>query len=557
MADTSEPNFVTTSDFIDPSWDDGNRPTAASDELVGTTLNGTYVVERILGEGGMGRVYLAHHTRITQKRVAIKVLREEYTANREVLTRFQREAEAGASVSHPNVITVFDVDRTAAGAPYLVCEFLQGRDLSDHLKRVGKLDVATVLTLSRQLCQGLAAAHASGLIHRDLKPQNIFLLGDFTKPLVTTPDLKILDFGLSRFLDTVGAESLTKTGYIMGTPAYMAPEQARGARVDQRVDVYGVGAILYTALTGRPPFEGDTPQATVLAVLNSEAPRPRSVEPSIPPEIELVLERAMSREPEDRYPNVLALEEALQTFAQPGPIVAQPHQPRLPSAPSSLEALGVTDAADVHNARPRLVWYLSAAVLLSICVLVSAVTGVELAIGYAFNRVELRLLLLAILGISLTPAVLWLGRIRQRVWDNSSRVLSLLKSVRTAVVAGTVSYGLAALGLRFFDDFLVRMLADPRLAPIGVDWPGWNLVLAVLALIGVLGMLLRRRLLSSFRPGWGRSFVMVFLSLLLLASMVVTVGLGLRWRQHLRERHARHEAAKLNEVGGTQPAVPR
>ena len=544
MADTSEHELVTTGDFIETSWNDGNRPTAVSDELLGLTLNGTYVVERILGEGGMGRVYLARHTRISQKRVAIKVLRGEYAGNREVLTRFQREAEAGAAVSHPNVLTVFDVDRTPAGAPYLVCEYLEGRDLSEHLKKVGKLDVPTVLTIGQKLCEGLAAAHARGVIHRDLKPQNIFLLGDFSGPLQRAPEVKILDFGLSRFLDSADAAPLTKTGYIMGTPAYMAPEQARGARVDQRVDVYGVGAILYTALTGRPPFEAETPQATVLAVLNSDPPRPRSIEPSIPPEIELILERALSRDPEQRYPNVQALEDALDSYSRPIALPIEARPARLPSAPSALEPLSVTDAADVHGARPRLVWYLSAAVLLSICVLVTAVTGVELAIGYAFNRVELRLLLLAILGISLTPAVLWLGRIRQRVWDNSSRVLALLKSVRTGVVAGAVSYGLAALGLRFFDDFLVRTLADARFQPLGASWPGWNLVLAAVALISVLGMLLRRRLLSSLRPGFGRSFVVTLLSLTLIAAIAGTVAFGMRWRQLLLQRHPESSAPR-------------
>ncbi len=263
----------------------------SGDELIGITLNGTYVVERLLGEGGMGRVYLARHTRIAQKRVAVKVLHTEFANSPQVLARFQREAEAAAAISHPNVVAVLDVDITTRGMPYLVCEYLDGVDLSEHLKEVKHLDVVDALSVTRQLCRGLRAAHASGVIHRDLKPANVFLVGDFGKGAPRKLFAKLLDFGLSRFHGSEGDQNLTKTGFIMGTPTYMAPEQARGHRVDHRADVYGLGTILYTILTGRAPFDEETPQATILAVLNSEPPRPRSIVSSIPPHLELVVER--------------------------------------------------------------------------------------------------------------------------------------------------------------------------------------------------------------------------------------------------------------------------
>jgi serine/threonine-protein kinase len=547
MSDKHPTDFVTTGDFLhsdDGAWNRANALTAADDvadsgrdALVGATLNGTYVVERVLGEGGMGRVYLARHTRITQKRVAIKVLHDEYARNQEVLVRFQREAEAAASVSHPNVMTVLDVDRTPQGLPYLVCEYLEGIDLSEHLKRVGKLDVATALYFAQKLCAGLGAAHARGVIHRDLKPQNVFLIGDFAKGTPARPELKILDFGLSRFLDVATGEQLTKTGYIMGTPAYMAPEQARGLRVDCRVDVYGVGAILYTALTGRAPFEADTPQATVLAVLNSEAPRPRSLEPSIPPHVELALERALAREVQDRYPDMATLAQALQAL-EPGPVkrASQASVPRGIVLPEPSDPLGITAGSDVHAARPRLVLFLLAAVLLVICGTVTAVTGVELAIGYSFNRVELRLLLLAILGISLTPAVLWLGRIRSEVWENSSRVLALLGQVRAAVMASAVGYGLAALALHLVDDFLVRFVGDPRLKPLLATWPGWNLLLTLIAVVCALCVLLRRRVLSTMRPGLRRLLAVSVIALFWLSALSTIVVLGMRWRDQLLHR---------------------
>jgi len=308
MTSTDDTQLVQSSDFIE-SWRGAVVP-ESGDVLVGVTLNSTYAVERLLGEGGMGRVYAARHTRIAQKRVAVKVLHTEFSGNAQVLARFQREAEAAAAISHPNVVSVLDVDVTPQGMPYMVCEYLEGVDLSDHLRDVQRLDVADALSVTRQLCRGLAAAHAQGVIHRDLKPPNVFLVGDFSKGAPARLYAKVLDFGLSRFHGSEGEQNLTKTGFIMGTPTYMAPEQARGQHVDHRADVYGLGTILYTMLTGRPPFQEETPQATILAVLSSEPPRPRSLVPTIPPHIELVIERAMAKKPEDRFPSMTAFEEA-------------------------------------------------------------------------------------------------------------------------------------------------------------------------------------------------------------------------------------------------------
>src|SRR6478609_12094664 len=297
MPNTDETLVARSADFIEPmSSIAATEPVDIGEDLIGLTLNDTYVPERILGEGGMGRVYLARHTRIRQKRVAVKVLHPEYFLNANVLARFQREAETAAAISHPNVVTVLDVDRTPHGLPYLVTEYLDGVELADHLKARGRLEATTAVHITRQLCRGLGAAHQSQVIHRDVKPQNIFLVGDFAHGVPERPTIKVLDFGLSRFDD--GSQSdLTQAGCIMGTPNYMAPEQASGQPVDHRTDVYGAGAVLFTMLTGRPPFDADTPQATVLAVMNSDPPRPRSIEPSILPRLELIIERAMARNP--------------------------------------------------------------------------------------------------------------------------------------------------------------------------------------------------------------------------------------------------------------------
>ena len=160
MSSNDDTQLLRTGDIIE-SWRGVEAP-ASGDDLVGTTLNSTYAVERLLGEGGMGRVYLAQHKRIAQKRVAIKVLHGEFSGNAQVLARFQREAESAAAISHPNVVTVLDVDVTPRGMPYLVCEYLEGIDLADHLREVKRLDVPDAVSITRQLCRGLGAAHARG-----------------------------------------------------------------------------------------------------------------------------------------------------------------------------------------------------------------------------------------------------------------------------------------------------------------------------------------------------------------------------------------------------------
>ncbi|MEI9953345.1 MAG: serine/threonine-protein kinase [Pseudomonadota bacterium] len=447
MSKANETRVVAREAFLDPmSSAAATEPVDIGEDLIGVTLNDTYVPERILGEGGMGRVYLARHTRIRQKRVAVKVLHPEYFGNTQVLARLQREAETAAAISHPNVVTVLDVDRTPHGLPYLVTEYLDGLDLADQLKAQGKLSATTAVHIARQLCRGLGAAHQSQVIHRDVKPQNIFLVGDFSRGLPERPSIKVLDFGLSRFSDNSDSQ-LTQTGCIMGTPAYMAPEQARGQAVDHRTDIYGVGVVLYTMLTGSSPFEAESPQATVLAVMNTEPPRPRSVEPTILPRLELIIERAMARDPAERYQDMATFEQALAGFEAES--LAGPLESTAPPATSkkepSIRRTPREADADVHAARPRLVLFVLAAAALMIAGAISAISGIEQAAHYHFSRVELELLSLAIVGSSLTPALLWVLHVRRRVWDNSSRVLALLGQVRAAVIAGGSMYGLGLL----------------------------------------------------------------------------------------------------------------
>jgi serine/threonine protein kinase len=532
VSSSDDTQLLRTGDFVDP-WSGMSVAHAQSgDELVGSTLNNTYVVERLLGEGGMGRVYLARHTRIAQKRVAVKVLQDELAGNAQVLARFQREAEAAAAISHPNVVSVLDIAVTPRGMPYLVCEYLQGIDLAEHLKKEKRLDVSVALSITRQLCRGLGAAHAQGVVHRDLKPPNVFLVGDFTKGAPTRLFAKVLDFGLSLFHTGEGQPSLTKTGFVMGTPSFMAPEQAQGKRVDHRADIYGLGTILYTLLTGRTPFQGDSPHAILLALLNSEAPRPRSLVSSIPPHLELVIERAMARNPADRYPDMAAFEQALEaaSTARISPESLQP--PALGTPVQSMkrgEQPSASDA-DIHAARPRLLLSLASALLLLVCAAAVAISGVELATGYTFRTVELRLILLGIIGSSLTPVVVWFFYIRRKIWGNSSRVLALLGQVRGGVVAGLCTYGLLLLAFHLIDDFLLRFLARPDVKPVGATWSGWNLLLPAVALVSAVAVAHRRRLVSTVQPGWRRFCAVWFFTS---AAMVIAAGfiyLGIVWR---------------------------
>jgi serine/threonine protein kinase len=532
MPNADETQAVASADFIDPmAWTGATEPVDIGEDLIGVTLNDTYVPERILGEGGMGRVYLARHTRIRQKRVAVKVLHPEFFGNAQVLARFQREAETAAAITHPNVVTVLDVDRTPHGLPYLVTEYLDGIDLSDQLKARGKLSATSAVHIARQLCKGLGAAHQSQVIHRDVKPQNIFLVGEFSRGLPERPAVKVLDFGLSRFSDS-SDNQLTQTGCIMGTPAYMAPEQARGGQVDHRTDIYGVGVVLYTMLTGRPPFEGETPQATVLAAMNSEPPRPRSVEPTILPRLELIIERAMARDPAERYQDMAEFEQALSAFeveslARPIESVAPPTP--IKQAPSARRTLHEADA-DVDAARPRLVLFALAAAALMISGLISSISGLEYATGYRFSRVELELLSLGIVGSSLTPALLWVLNVRRSVWENSNRVLALLSQVRAAVVAGISSYGLGFLVLHVVDDFAVRLSKNSELPAIGAAWPGWSLLLPAMALNAAIIVVWRRRLAVT-RSGWRRRLALVLVTSLGLVVFGALVAGGLWWRQ--------------------------
>ncbi len=255
----------------------------------GQQVLGRYTIERELGRGGMGAVYLAHDSKLGE-RVALKTISSALCGDpADMVVRFRREVQAARMVTHGNVIRIHDLNEDGP-LLFLSMEFVDGETLFARVKRAGGLDVPEAREVLAQVAAGVAAAHAAGVVHRDLKPQNVLLGRDGV--------VKVIDFGLAKTTYTAG---MTATGMILGTPEYMAPEQIRGGRADARTDVYALGAMSYFALCGRPPFEGDTPIAIGFAQVH-EAPRPpRELRAEIPVELEGAILQALNKDPAKRF----------------------------------------------------------------------------------------------------------------------------------------------------------------------------------------------------------------------------------------------------------------
>jgi serine/threonine-protein kinase len=287
----------------------------------GDLLAGKFRVERLLGSGGMGVVVEATHVTL-KDRVALKFLRSPKFADQTTITRFLREAQAAARIKSPHVARVLDVGTLDDGAPYMVMEFLEGTDLATILDRDGVLPIEQAVTYALQTCEALAAAHASNVVHRDVKPSNLFL----TQGPDRAPLIKVLDFGISKMLDGTTSGSITETQRAVGSPSYMAPEQMRSAkRVDGRADIWSMGVVLYELVAGRAPFVADTiPELYALILDKSSRPTPlRSLRPEIPEELERVAERCLEKDAADRFADVGELAAALAPFGgEFGPISA-------------------------------------------------------------------------------------------------------------------------------------------------------------------------------------------------------------------------------------------
>ncbi len=275
---------------------------------VGSVL-GRYQLTRVLGEGGMGTVFEASHLDLG-KRAAVKTLHARLAKTAEVRARFMREGQAASRIRHPNVVDVYDVG-VEQDHPYLVMELLEGEDMGRLLAHESVLSAQRAADLLLPVVAAVAAAHELGVVHRDLKPDNIFLAVERTQ---VTP--KVLDFGISKLVDREQADALTSTGAFLGTPHYMSPEQAQGAKqLDARSDQYSLGAILYRCTTGRRPIEETSIYALIQRIVRGEFPPPRSLNPDLPRAFETVVLKAMAREPSERFATTRDLGRALLDFA--------------------------------------------------------------------------------------------------------------------------------------------------------------------------------------------------------------------------------------------------
>jgi serine/threonine-protein kinase len=307
----------------------------------GDVIEGKYRIVRLIGEGGMGAVYEGENIRI-HRTVAIKVLHAGVAENQDAVQRFEREAQAAGRIGSEHIVEVLDLGNLPDGDRFMVMEFLDGDSLSARIQARGRLTARETYPIARQILEGLAAAHGAGIIHRDLKPDNAFLLKsrggqvDF---------VKLLDFGISKFSALSGESgfSMTRTGAVMGTPYYMSPEQAKGAKgMDHRADLYAVGVILYECVTGRVPFNADTFNELLFKIV-LETPQPiEQVVPDSDPEFNKIIQKAMAREPGLRYQTAREFQEALDQWASG---VGAPAQIRLNTTPGVRTPAGAGTAA--------------------------------------------------------------------------------------------------------------------------------------------------------------------------------------------------------------------
>ncbi len=284
----------------------------------GTTFAGRYEIIESLGTGGMGKVYRAYDNKVKEE-IAIKLLKPEISQNEKVIERFSNEIRLSRKITHKNVCRMHDLNE-AEGTQYITMEYVPGEDLKSFLKRVGHLPLRKAINIGRQVCEGLAEAHSLGVIHRDLKPQNIMV--------DKSGNPKIMDFGIARLLK---AEGITGEGAIIGTPEYMSPEQVEGKETDQRSDIYSLGVVLYEMLTGKVPFEGESTFSIALKHREETPPHPQELNPELSPELSAVILKCMAKEKEKRYQSALELIRELDAFEKGTEVRTAEIEPQRPT----------------------------------------------------------------------------------------------------------------------------------------------------------------------------------------------------------------------------------
>jgi beta-lactam-binding protein with PASTA domain/predicted Ser/Thr protein kinase len=312
---------------------------AVTDTLINTLFDGRYRILRKLGSGGMANVYLAEDEELG-RRVAIKILNERHASDDSFVERFRREATNAAGLSHPNIVSVYDRGE-AEGTYYIAMEYLEGRSLKDRIVAEGALSVSGAIEVTRQILRAVGFAHRRGIVHRDIKPHNVLLAQD--GPGDGDPRFKVTDFGISR----TTASQMTEAGSIVGTAQYLSPEQARGAPVDQRSDIYSVGVVLFELLTGKLPFSGETPLEIAMKHLSEIPKAPSALRPEVPSDLDMVVLRALAKDPEDRFQTAEEMERELARVAGGGGVTTETAE----AATAVLSGAGLAETAPTMISR--------------------------------------------------------------------------------------------------------------------------------------------------------------------------------------------------------------
>ena len=326
-------------------------------------LGGRYRVERELGRGGMAKVYRGEDT-VLGRTVAIKILAPQYADDPNFVTRFRREAQAAARLSNQNLVSVFDTG-SDDGVHYIVMEFVEGKTLADYLSGGGRIMPERAIDIATDVCRALEAAHAQGVIHRDIKPGNIML--------DQRGDVKVTDFGIARVTTN---ETVAQTAAVLGTASYLSPEQAQGQPVDARSDLYSLGCVLFEMVTGRPPFQGDSPVAVASKQVLEQPPSPSKLNPDVSPDLDAVILRAMAKNPANRYQSAEEMRADLDRVRRGLPVEATP---LLPAEPGTTQVIQRQPSAQtavlppMGPEPPRSRWWIPVLVTLLILGILAAV----------------------------------------------------------------------------------------------------------------------------------------------------------------------------------------
>src|SRR5688500_15756349 len=286
---------------------------AVTDPLLHSLFDGRYLISRKLGAGGMANVYLAEDQDLG-RRVAIKILDDRHASDDQFVERFRREAQNAAGLSHPSIVSIYDRGE-AEGTYYIAMEYVEGRTLKELLVARGPSPLGIAIDYTRQVLAALRFAHRNGIVHRDIKPHNVIVDGEARA--------KVTDFGIAR---AGAASQMTEAGSIVGTAQYLSPEQARGGPIDQRSDLYSVGIVLYELLTGTVPFTGDTPVEIAMKHLSEKPDPPSAHREDITEELDLIVMRALAKDPAERYQSAEEMEADLQRVARGAGVSRRTHE---------------------------------------------------------------------------------------------------------------------------------------------------------------------------------------------------------------------------------------